>query len=73
VLDFYCAEVRVALEVDGRQHEALWIADYDERRTAYLNARGIEVIRVTNDDVMNNGEGIADYLRLWLAARKRNT
>jgi very-short-patch-repair endonuclease len=34
--------------VDGQHHETFWMADYDTARTDYLQARGIEVIRITN-------------------------
>jgi very-short-patch-repair endonuclease len=48
VVDFYCAELRLAIEVDGRHHETEWNGEYDTQRTLNLRTRGIEVVRVAN-------------------------
>jgi very-short-patch-repair endonuclease len=48
VVDFVCRELMLAVELDGSQHAE---SDYDERRTAYLNARGYSVLRFWNDEV----------------------
>ena len=73
VLDFCCAELKVALEVDGRQHAEPWHAEYDDRRTAYLQTRGIDVLRVTNDEIVKDAEGVEGWLRFQLDSRKKNT
>ncbi len=52
ILDFYCPRARLAVEVDGAIH-ANQVA-YDAERSAYLEARGLKVIRFTNDDVVHN-------------------
>lgn len=57
ILDFYCAEHRLAVEVDGRIHERT--IEYDTVRDEYLRARGIRIIRVSNEDVLVN---MADVL-----------
>jgi very-short-patch-repair endonuclease len=46
VLDFCCARLKVAIEVDGRQHESA--VEYDGQRSAYLSAKGIAVMRIPN-------------------------
>ncbi len=58
ILDFYCAEKRLAVEVDGGQH-----ADPDQRRddqarTAALAAHGITVLRFWNHEVLNQLEAV---------------
>ncbi|HEY4697060.1 MAG TPA: endonuclease domain-containing protein [Gallionella sp.] len=60
ILDFYCAELRLAIEIDGDTHAGT--EDYDAARTAALNARGISVIRYANDEILNNLEGVYDDL-----------
>ena len=61
IVDFYCAELMMAVEIDGDTHADQ--ENYDKQRTAKLNRLGIEVIRYTNQDVMNNIEGVyADLL-----------
>jgi len=46
ILDFYCAAVRLAVEVDGYSHEVGDAAARDERRDAWLLDRGIRTLRI---------------------------
>jgi very-short-patch-repair endonuclease len=48
VVDFYCARLRLAVEVDGQHHDTLEMSDYDSARSLFLQSRGIEVVRITN-------------------------
>ena len=55
VLDFFCMEAKLAIELDGASHD--WTADRDMARDAYLLANGIETIRIPNsalDDIFND-------------------
>ena len=56
IVDFYCAKLRVAIEIDGDSH-AESVSD-DVMRTAILSAQGVSVLRYSNRDVMQNIEGI---------------
>ena len=56
IVDFYCAELMVAIEIDGDTHADQ--EQYDKRRTETLNKYGVEVIRFTNAEVLNNLEGV---------------
>ncbi len=60
ILDFYCDELRIAIELDGGQHADQ--VGYDTQRTAWLAERGIRVLRFWNNDVLNNTEGIFDVV-----------
>ena len=51
VADFYCAEKKLIVEIDGGVHELQ--EDYDELRTAVLNLLGFNVIRFKNEEVKN--------------------
>ena len=51
ILDFYCPEQRLAVEVDGLIHDADGQIAHDERRTAWLTRQGVRVIRCTNLEV----------------------
>ena len=58
--DFCCSEKKLIVEVDGSQH-----ADqerYDAARTAHLNAKGYRVLRLCNEDVLKNIEGVVDII-----------
>jgi very-short-patch-repair endonuclease len=48
IVDFYCAELRLAIEVDGGYHESLEQYARDIARTAALGARSVRVIRLRN-------------------------
>lgn len=52
VMDFYCPEKRLAIELDGEQH--VQNLEYDNYRTRYLKAFNIKVIRFWNWEVKNN-------------------
>ena len=67
IVDFLCHERRLIVEVDGGQH-ADEIA-YDTRRTAWLNAKGYEVVRLWNNDVLEDPEAAAEHILTKLKAR----
>jgi very-short-patch-repair endonuclease len=56
VLDFYCSERRLAIEVDGGQH--VYGQQHDAHRDRYLGELNIRVIRFWNNDVLQNIEGV---------------
>ena len=60
IVDFYCPELRLVIEIDGDSHaEAV---EYDAERTRILQSLGLTVVRYTNDDVINNIQGVYDDL-----------
>jgi very-short-patch-repair endonuclease len=54
ILDFYCPEVRLAIELDGQQHAEDQIQVHDEERTQFLMDKNIVVIRFWNNQIFNN-------------------
>jgi len=62
ILDFYCAEAKLAIEIDGAQHYLPQGKQHDLCRTNYLNENGIKVLRFTNHDVMENLQGICTMI-----------
>jgi very-short-patch-repair endonuclease len=58
ILDFYCSSKKLAIEIDGSQHFETEAQDYDEKRTQYLNDKGIQVLRFTNADINTNIDGV---------------
>ena len=52
IVDFYCHEYKLVIEVDGEIHNDQVKTEYDLNRTAELNKFGIRVIRFTNEDVI---------------------
>ena len=58
VLDFYCAEFRLVVEIDGGYHETLDQKEYDEGRTYDLNELGLTVLRFSNEEVLFETERV---------------
>jgi very-short-patch-repair endonuclease len=58
VLDFYCPAIKLAIELDGGQHNIPEGKEYDAARSEYLKAYGIEVLRFWNNDVLMNVQGV---------------
>lgn len=56
ILDFYCAELQLAIELDGPHHGTADMSDYDSARTLFLRDRGIEVVRIPNTLTDGTGE-----------------
>jgi len=54
IVDFYCHEYRLVIEIDGEIHNNEETKEYDLGRTAELNKYGISVLRFTNDQVIYN-------------------
>ena len=60
VVDFYCPEIRLGIEVDGSIH--LKQKDYDRLRQDVIEAEGIKVIRITNKELKARKRSIIDKL-----------
>jgi adenine-specific DNA methylase len=58
ILDFYCHESRLAIELDGGQHAEDDQRQKDSARTEFLENQGIRTIRFWNNEVLNNTEGV---------------
>ena len=54
IVDFYCIEAHLAIEIDGGQHAEKDISKRDDSRTAFLERKGIRVIRFWNHDVLEH-------------------
>jgi very-short-patch-repair endonuclease len=54
ILDFYCPQHRLVVEVDGPIHDDPDQSAYDTYRTAQLQAFGLTVLRLRNEDILTN-------------------
>jgi very-short-patch-repair endonuclease len=59
ICDFVCQEVRLIVEADGGQHAE---NARDDRRTAFLTSKGYRVLRLWNNDILQNIEGVAETI-----------
>jgi len=62
IVDFYCPQYKLAIEVDGGQHYEDKGKSYDEIRTKELARYGINVLRFSDLDVLNNIEGVCEEI-----------
>ena len=62
VLDFYCAQAKVAFEIDGIAHDMGDRPEYDVKRGAWLRGQGIEVVRITATEVLKSPETVAESI-----------
>jgi len=66
--DFFSFAAKLVIEVDGGQHAEA--ASYDARRTEFLQARGLTVLRFWNNDVLANTNGVMTQISLSLRERE---
>ncbi len=61
IVDFYCSDLQLVIEIDGDSHAETF--EYDTERTRILEAYGLTVVRYTNHEIMHNLEGVYDDLK----------
>jgi very-short-patch-repair endonuclease len=64
ILDFYCPTMKLAVELDGGQHNLCESKEYEAVRSEYLKAQGVEVLRFWNHEVLLDMESVLSELAL---------
>ena len=62
IADFYSAEAKLVIELDGSQHYEDKGIVKDAERTAFLENYGIRVIRIPNNEISRNFRGVCEYI-----------
>ena len=62
IVDFYSAKAKLVIELDGSQHYETDREEKDAERTDFLNVYGLQVIRIPNQEVNENYEGVCAYI-----------
>ena len=62
IVDFYCPKLKLVIEIDGDSHFTPEAQEYDQVRSDVLRGYGLEVIRFTNQDVMDNLAGVCEVI-----------
>ena len=65
-VDFVCRRSNLAIELDGSQHDDR--QQYDRRRDKYIRSKGYRVIRVGNEEVFENLDGVLEAIALALVS-----
>ena len=71
IVDFYCAEAKIVIELDGSQHYEEEAREKDVIRDEYLESLGIIVLRYTNVEFHKNFEGICKDILLKISNRSK--
>jgi very-short-patch-repair endonuclease len=66
IADFVCREKKLIVEVDGATHGEVHEVVYDARRTAYLEAQGYCVLRISNHGVYTERDGVLHAIYMAL-------
>ena len=69
ILDFYCPELKLAVEVDGIAHDMGDRPQRDEARDAWLSDRKLRIIRIPAADVLKDATAVAESIRLLCSER----
>ena len=67
IVDFYCDSAGLVIEVDGEVHENQ--VEYDAQRDVILKARGLQVLRISNDEIRTNLDGVLELIRTSIENR----
>ena len=62
IVDFYFAESKLVIELDGSQHYEKENSEKDAERTAFLESYGLTGIRIPNNEVIRNFRGVCEYI-----------
>ena len=62
IVDFYCASAKIVVELDGSQHYDPAETAKDEARTAFLMQYGLTVLRIPNNEILQNFQGVCEHI-----------
>ncbi len=66
IVDFYCYECKLVIELDGDSHYSDAAQEKDSVRDTYLRSIGLRVLRFTNDEVSQHIEGVYAVIERWI-------
>ena len=62
IVDFYCRQAQLVVEVDGSSHHSAEAKAYDEQRTRFLNELGLTALRFGNEQVRYETDAVLDTI-----------
>jgi very-short-patch-repair endonuclease len=66
IVDFYCHELLLAVEVDGASHDSEDAKAKDLDRQARIENRGVSFLRFQDDEVINQLDGVVEKIKEWI-------
>lgn len=61
ILDFFCPQIRLAIELDGEQHKD--VVEYDRERESFLKDKDIKIIRFWNNTILEDIENVLKIIK----------
>ncbi len=71
IVDFHCFKANLVVELDGSQHYEPEEIAYDQKRTEFLESRGLAVLRISNLDVIRNFRGVCEEIDRIVQSRSK--
>ncbi len=68
IVDFFCNELMLAIEIDGDSHDSK--VEYDKNRQTKLESLGLHFLRFSDLDVKSNMEGVISTIENWILGNK---
>ena len=62
IVDFYCYQAKLVVEIDGSQHFTNEERAYDQQRTAYLEQLGLHVLRISNRQINEEFQAVCEHI-----------
>ena len=72
VVDFYCPEEKLVIELDGSVHDNRIVKERDIVREEYLKSNELTILRFTNDEFLQSGDSVIAKIRETWNGRERN-
>ena len=69
IVDFYCNQARLVIELDGSQHFEQAEIIRDKERTEVLESYGLEVLRIPNNEISRNFRGVCEFIDTCVKSR----
>ena len=69
IVDFYCHQAKIVVELDGSQHYTPEMKEYDQKRTEYLQSQGLLVMRFSNLDVVRRFQSVCEAIDMTAKER----
>ncbi len=63
MVDFYCHNAKLVIEIDGGIHHKPEIRERDKNRTVEIEKYDVKIIRFTNEEIFNNMEKVIDMIK----------
>src|SRR2546423_366225 len=71
ILDFFCHELELGIELDGYTHQFEHVKKSDGRKEECMKKYGIVILRFTDDEVLRNLDLVVKKIELWIAEFER--